>query len=72
MAFTNIYKYVRKTNERHLQFYTNTSATWEDLENELILILWSHNNFFMIVKICGVLGTPLKQGHEVKNTNLNV
>jgi hypothetical protein len=26
---------------------------------------------FMIVKICGVLGTPLKQGHEVNNTNLN-
>jgi hypothetical protein len=40
MAFTNIYNYVRKINERHLQFYTYTSATLKDLECELIVILW--------------------------------
>ncbi len=39
MAFTNTYKYVRKINEGHLQFYTITSAICEDLESELILIL---------------------------------
>ncbi len=52
--------------------FTHTSIALEDLENKLIVILWSHNkNQIMIVKNCGVLGTPLKQGHEAKNTNLN-
>jgi len=40
MAFTNTYNYVRKISEGHLQFYTYIFA---DLESELIVILWSHN-----------------------------
>jgi hypothetical protein len=52
--------------------YIDTFVALEDLENKLIVILWSYNkNQIMINKNCGVLGTPLKQGHEAKNTNLN-
>jgi hypothetical protein len=39
MAFTNICNYVKKINEGHSQFYIDTSATLEDLESELIVIL---------------------------------
>jgi hypothetical protein len=36
------------------------------------VILWSHNKKkIVIVKNYGILGTPLKQCHEAKNTNLN-
>jgi hypothetical protein len=72
MAFTNIYNYVRKINEGHLQFYIDTSTTLEDSESVLIVILWSHNKKqIMTVKNNVVLGTTLKQGHEAKNINLN-
>jgi malate/lactate dehydrogenase len=72
MAFINTYNYVRKISEGHLQFYIDISIALEDSESILVVILWSHNQKqIMIVKNCGVLGTPLKQGHEAKNTNLN-
>jgi hypothetical protein len=54
------------------QFYIDSSATLEDLESKLIVILWSQNKKqIMTIKNSVVLGTTLKQGHEAKNINLN-